>query len=255
MAINFKDKNIVIIGLIVICFILGAGVIFLSANQGLWKDNIVSSEEAVGLALSYINENILDGYIEASLVVDVKEEGDFYKFQIEIEGSEILSYVKKDGSVFFPQAIDLTEGTNENVNTEDNNIDITGENAVVLGNFLVSDEEVCKENEKPIVYFFGANWCTHCSWEHPVFEEVTNRFEGYISLHNNFDSEDDTDVFYKYSPEGYIPTLVLGCKYYRTGAGEVLGEEREAEVLTALICDLTDSQPASVCEEVKDLIE
>ena len=250
MTINLKNKNLIIFGLIVICFILGAGMVFLSINQGLGKDSVISSQEAAKLALDYINENILNGYSQASLVSEIGEEGDFYKFQFDIDGNEILSYVKKDGSVFFPQAIDLTEEIDKSA--ESNNLE---EISNTLGNFFVNDGEICKENEKPIVYFFGASWCPHCTWEHPIIEEVAGRFNDYISFHNNLDSEDDMGILSEYSPEGYIPTLVLGCKYYRTGAGEVLGEEKEAEALTALICDLTDNQPVSVCEEVKDLIE
>jgi len=68
------------------------------------------------------------------------------------------------------------------------------------------------------------------------------------------DSDEDTDVFNKYSTGG-IPTLVLGCKYYRVGAGVQSGEEQETKDLTALICKLTGSQPADVCEEVHDLIQ
>ncbi|GAI38261.1 unnamed protein product [marine sediment metagenome] len=62
------------------------------------------------------------------------------------------------------------------------------------------------------------------------------------------DPSADMDVFSKYSPEGYVPALVLGCKYYRVGSGEIIGEEEENKVLTALICDLTENQPNDVCE-------
>jgi len=68
------------------------------------------------------------------------------------------------------------------------------------------------------------------------------------------DSDEDMDVFSKYSTGG-IPTLVFGCKYYRVGAGTQSGEEQETKDLTALICKLTGSQPADVCEQVQDLIQ
>jgi len=67
------------------------------------------------------------------------------------------------------------------------------------------------------------------------------------------DSQADMDVFRKYSTGG-IPTLVLGCKYYRVGSGERAGEEMESKVLTALICKLTENKLVDICNEVQDLI-
>ncbi len=56
------------------------------------------------------------------------------------------------------------------------------------------------------------------------------------------------EVFQKYSTGG-IPTLVLGCQYYRVGSGETAGEEQEIKDLTGLICKLTNNQPAEICQE------
>jgi thiol-disulfide isomerase/thioredoxin len=111
------------------------------------------------------------------------------------------------------------------------------------------------EDGKPIIYFFGSDGCGYCKWEHPVIANVTAKFEGFISFHDNIDSTADGDIFAKYS-DGHIPTLVLGCKYYRVGAGANMGEEQETKVLTALICDLTGNKPVDVCTapEIVDLI-
>ena len=77
---------------------------------------------------------------------------------------------------------------------------------------------------------------------------VTAKFEGFISFHDNIGSTADQEIFDKYST-GYIPTLVLGCKYYRVGAGKNMGEDQEAKVLTALICKLTGNKPEEVCND------
>ena len=68
------------------------------------------------------------------------------------------------------------------------------------------------------------------------------------------DSSADSKVFSEYSSQGAIPTLVLGCKYARTGSGESVGESEEAKNLTALFCKLTDNQPSDVCSSVQELI-
>jgi thiol-disulfide isomerase/thioredoxin len=119
----------------------------------------------------------------------------------------------------------------------------------------VSQDEICKEGDKPIVYFFGSSTCPHCIWEKPVVEDVVSKFKDNIVSHINIDSNNDADIFQKYDPEGYVPTLVLGCKYYRVGSGEQAGTEQESKDLTALICKITGNQPSEVCSPVQDLID
>lgn len=129
-----------------------------------------------------------------------------------------------------------------------------------LGNFLVTDREICKEEEKPSVYFFGSASCPHCVWEKPVVKEVFDQFKDEIAYHENFDASNDSEVLMSYSDinPGYIPFLVLGCKYARVGAGENLGttdaesQKLEKEALSAILCKLTDGKPASVCDLLKE---
>jgi thiol-disulfide isomerase/thioredoxin len=136
--------------------------------------------------------------------------------------------------------------------------EVLGELTSTIGNFSVLEEEVCQEEDKPIIYFFGSQSCPHCTWEHPVFESVVEKFENLVSFHNNMDDfETDQEVFQKYYQinGGGIPFMVLGCQYARVGSGENSGEETEAANLTALICKLTDGQPEAVCGEVENLIK
>lgn len=234
-----KTQNIIILILVIAV----AGLLYLQFGQPSENaSKSVSPEEAADLALSYINDNILQGLAEASLVGDIEEEKGLYKLQIEIDDEEFPSYVTKDGKLFFPQGIDLEEPQIQVLEEEPSEDEKT-----TLGNFSVSEDEVCQENDKPIVYFFGAESCSYCKWEHPIVEKVAEGFAGYISFHNNMDSNEDMDVLMKYSTGG-IPTIVLGCRYYRVGSGERSGEEQETQDLTALICDLTNNQPAEVCE-------
>lgn len=127
-----------------------------------------------------------------------------------------------------------------------------------IGNFLVTNKEICQENGKPIIYYFGSKSCPHCLWEEPIVKKVAGKFSGLISFHNNMDKQTDADaeVFAQYSDinPGYIPFLVFGCKYARLGSGESEGEAEEEKNLTALICKLTEGQPEKVCIPLKDLI-
>jgi thiol-disulfide isomerase/thioredoxin len=133
---------------------------------------------------------------------------------------------------------------------------MTQQPSKIIGNFLVDENnEVCKELGRPVVYIFGTSSCPHCLWENPVIKEVTGKFTGLISFHENIDNIDlEREMFDKYSTTGYVPLVVIGCKYYRVGSGESLGKDVESRVLTALICSLTNNEPSSVCLNVEDLI-
>lgn len=207
---------------------------------------IISSQEAGEKMVNFIGDNILRGEVAISLIETLEEKG-LYKVKFDVDGEEVEWRITKDGQLIFPQVIDLAEFEPPAEETSPEETDQT------IGNFLVSNDEVCKENGKPIVYFFGSEGCSYCRWEHPVMEKVAAKFEGEIAFHNNMDSKVDMDIFSKYSTGG-VPTLVLGCKYYRVGAGTQSGEEKETEYLTALICKLTENKPADVCSSVQDLI-
>jgi len=237
-------KNLIPIA-IIIAGLLIAGA-FVYVNQGKVSEKApegLSPQQAAEKAINYINQNLLQGGATASLI-NVIEENGIYKFRLKIGQNEYDSYVTKNGKLLFIQGIDLEKPRKK---VEEPKGEPT------IGDFLVSEDEICKEDGKPIVYFFGSKRCPHCAWEHPIVEKVAKNFQGYISFHNNMDSQADMDVFKKYSTGG-IPTLVLGCKYYRVGSGERAGEEMESKILTALICKLTENKLVDICNEVQDLI-
>lgn len=235
------NKN-TFVPIIVAVVILAIGGLFYYQNNkfagciAAQKANL-SSQDASQKAIDYINNILEQRGMAASLANSIEESG-IYKFHFKIDEQEYDSYITKDGKILFENGIDISAPQPE----------------ITIGNFSDNKGEICFENGKPIIYFFGSKQCPHCLWEHPVVEKVLKNFEGIISFHNNMDSEQDMDVFSKYSSGG-IPTLVLGCKYFRSGSGEQAGEEDESKILTALICDLTGNQPQDVCASVKDMLK
>ena len=241
-----KDLLKIIVIAILVAGVSIAGTFFYVTKTKTPQANLLSPQEAAQKALNYINENLIEKGVVTSLV-DVVEENGLYKFRLKVGEQEFVSYVTKDGKILFPEeGIDLEKAVTVQPETQE-------EKTPTIGNFLVGKEEICKENEKPIIYFFGSQSCSHCKWEHPIVEKVAKSFEGYISFHNDMDANADTDIFGKYSTGG-IPTLVFGCKYYRVGSGEGEGEELESKNLTAIICKLTGNQPSSICNLFQDLI-
>ena len=243
------NKKLIPIAIIIAGILIGGSIIYINISKCQCQAEltekgieILSLQEASEKAINFINDNLLRGRATASLIESTEENG-LYKIKFSLADQEIESYLTRDGEIFFPEAINLSEAK-----------PVAVEKGITIGSFSVSDEAACKENGKPIVYFFGSEGCPHCSWEHPIIEKVAGEFKDLISFRNYMgDFEDDIAVFQKYSTGG-VPTLVLGCKYYRVGSGEQLGEEEEEKILTALICKLTEGEPAGTCDKVEDLI-
>lgn len=256
---GMKTIGILAVGLIIgliVGAVVGAFGFPQTQTQSSIDVNLFAPEEAGNKTTDFImNYGGLppDAAVEVINVTEV-ENADLYMITVNISAMGMTqtaeSYMTKDGKLLFPGGVDLEEFEETMEQQEEQEINQTPEpeskQETTIGDFMVSGDEICMEDGKPIVYFFGSTSCPGCNWEHPVIENATAKFEGYISFHDNTDSTADSEIFAKYST-GYIPTLVLGCKYYRVGAGSRLGEDQEAKVLTALICDLTDNKPVDVC--------
>ncbi len=242
------DKKLIPVAIIIAGVLIAGGVAYTKFSECLSvsgessiQGKVLPKEEVAEKTIDFINKNILRGQAIVSLG-EVLEENGLYKIKIKIQDQEIESYATQDGELFFPEGIKLNEA-----------IPAATEKGTTIGSFKMSDEEICKEEGKPAVYFFGSENCSHCSWEHPIIQEVAAKFEGEIIFHDNMGNQENMDIFQKYSTGG-VPTLVLGCKYYRVGSGENEGEETEDKNLTALICKLTGNKPSDTCNEVQDLI-
>lgn len=122
----------------------------------------------------------------------------------------------------------------------------------VAGNYIETTEPVCKDANALSVKMFATSWCPHCAWEKPVLTNATAAFGDKVKL-EVFDvdlqalSAADDAMYQKYNPSGTIPTIVLGCKYYKIGSGETLGAEGEAAAIKQLICKSLGSDAPSFC--------
>ncbi|MCK9446012.1 thioredoxin family protein [bacterium] len=208
-----------------------------------------SADKAAAKAVDYINKYskyLLPSDATATLSsVDKETIVSLRKITLDVSGTKFASYVSVDGKYLFAQEpIDLSKDLDS---SDSSSVQSAG--TEIEGGFSeAKDTEVCKENDKPIVYFFGSTTCPHCTWEKPILQSVVSQFGDAISYHENIDTDKDQDIFSKYST-GSIPTLVIGCKYYRVGSGEPAGEASEKESLKKVICRATGNLPASVCGE------
>jgi len=228
-----------------------------SQNKPVQTETKLSAQDASKLAIDYINEYYTQTTTRASMS-DVGNEpvNGIYKFSIEMQGQKMNAYITLDGKMLFVQdPIDLTKSPEEAAKAQAGSQTTTTATTTANnqpkqaadGNFTeLTSAQVCQENGKPIVYFFGSEGCPHCKWEKPIIEAVIQKFGSAVSYHENIDNGKEMDIFNQYS-DGGIPTLVLGCKYYRVGSGESAGNDSEAATLTKLICNITGNKPGEIC--------
>lgn len=112
--------------------------------------------------------------------------------------------------------------------------------------FSSADNEICRDDGKPIIRLFSTTWCSHCQWIADTYDAVAEMYidDGEIvAYHWELDTGDDmlTDqveqsvpdseiaVFTEFNPRESIPTFVFGCKYYRVGNGHELADDLSAE--------------------------
>jgi hypothetical protein len=77
------------------------------------KSTILKPDEAKAKAEDFINKNLLQSGTTAT-IKEVTEENGLYKMAIEVSGGQkIDSYMTKDGSKFFPQAMDVAKVESE----------------------------------------------------------------------------------------------------------------------------------------------
>ncbi|MDD4531707.1 MAG: thioredoxin family protein [Candidatus Pacebacteria bacterium] len=212
----------------------------------LSQTTFAPSKKPVNSAVEYINKYLLQSGMTAKLdKIETERTAPFQKVSLDINGQKFFSYVSVDGKYLYAQEpIDISKAPDGGTGPE-----MSSKEAVeVEGSFKeIKEVEVCKENDKPIVYFFGSSTCPHCEWEEPILKSVIQEFGDAVAYHENIDTETDIDVFSKYSSGG-VPTLVIGCKYYRNGSGEAIGEVAEEEALRKVICRATGNLPASICQ-------
>lgn len=205
------------------------------------------ANKAVNKAVDYINKYLLQSGTTAKLdKIETERTVPFQKITLDVNGQKFSSYVSIDGKYLYAQdPIDISKAP---ASASTTGPEMTQKASTdVEGSFKeITEVDVCKESDKPIVYFFGSSTCPHCKWEEPILKSVIKEFGDAVSYHENIDSQTDIDVFNKYS-SGSVPLLVAGCKYYRNGSGEGIGEAAEKIALKQVICRATGNLPAEVC--------
>jgi glutaredoxin len=66
------------------------------------------SDKAEEIAKDFIDKNLMVGQEDGYEIKEIVEENGLYKLTVDIQGNEIISYMTKNASTFFPSAMDMT---------------------------------------------------------------------------------------------------------------------------------------------------
>lgn len=95
------------------------------------------------------------------------------------------------------------------------------------------------QNEKLTILFFGQSDCQPCVWEKQVLEEISEEIETVTLIEYDFQtnppSANEYNIFQQFSPQGIIPLIIIGEKYYRIGANPTFNRESEKNAIIELI--------------------
>jgi glutaredoxin len=130
--LNKPCKMIMPAAIVVVGLLIGLTAVFLnpsilavnnSNNVNNGAQVSLTIEQAGERAIKFINENMLQGGITASITESAEESG-IYKIKLKIEEEEFDSYMTKDGRFLFPQFIDIEEVEKEKQVTKADRPDI-----------------------------------------------------------------------------------------------------------------------------------
>jgi len=97
-----------------------------------------------------------------------------------------------------------------------------------IGGFAITKDEICYEDEKPLVYYFGYAGCPHCTWNQPILESVAKKFPTQIAFHDNMDKlEQDQDIQEKYAQisQGAVPFSFLVVNMFDLAAAKIMAKK------------------------------
>jgi protein-disulfide isomerase len=112
---------------------------------------VITPEEASAKTEKFITDNLVKEGTKVT-IKSVAEENQLYKIVVDIgSGQDIDSYLSKDGEIFFPQAMNITEIEKE----------MAAQNAQVAGEKTQSDAATPAKSDKPTVELFVMSYCPY----------------------------------------------------------------------------------------------
>jgi hypothetical protein len=135
-------KKAIILSFMLAIVLSGCGV------KGVPAAKILKPEEAKAKITDFINKQLLAGAPYQATVNSISEENGLYKMSVSVNNQDLDTYMTRDGSTFFPQAIKVLE-------------DSASSTAASQQNSAASIQEVNKKADKPAVELFVMSQCPY----------------------------------------------------------------------------------------------
>jgi hypothetical protein len=134
----------VIVASFMLAFLLGGCSLPFGKNTA----KIITPDEAKAKVTDFINKNLVQAGNEVT-IKEITEADGLYKVIVTMKnGQEIISYISKDGSKFFPQVIDIAE-------TEKKTAD------AAAGDTAKTQPTEVPKTDKPVVELFVMAFCPY----------------------------------------------------------------------------------------------
>lgn len=156
-----------------------------------------SSEEKVATeTMDFINDELLQGQTVAQLLT-VEEKSGLYNLKLSLSGEEIDSYVTKDGSIFFPQAIMVKPLS---VSTTEPSEPVSTATSEEITEFVSCLNEADFK-------IYGANWC---GWT----KKLVTMFGGFDAVTPIYtECTENQELCAQKDVQGYPTIIVAGEKF------------------------------------------
>jgi len=160
-----KSKKILIPIAIIAGILIAGAIVYVKGGR---VEKFLSPQATAEKAIDFINKNLLQEGVSASLVSVIEENG-LYKLSLKIGDKEYPSYVSKDGKLLFPE---------EGINLEEKPAEKPTENQEQK---KLTCEDI-KKTEKPLIEAFVVSKCPYGLQMQRVLNEIVKNIP---SLANN----------------------------------------------------------------------
>ena len=167
-----------------------------------------------------------------------------------------LAELRDKADIHFPEAEEVSGEASDIEVNEDNEEELKeqGDEIVIKKEFTLTSDDVCLEDNKPVIRRYTSSNCVNCE---EVGQSFRNAVEDYdvvikeLELDTGDDlytyeietsiSREEFDVLKKYNSNGAIPAYVFGCKHIRLGnAYDELNLAGEEEAFKEILDELMD---------------
>jgi len=149
--------------------------------------------------------------------------------------SIVLAGIMVSGAIFAATKKDETAGTTDDQPVVDDTSDTTEQDPKDVSFYYREDAEIYMEEGKPVVALISTTSCPHCTWVAETFDNIAKEYEAAgkikayhfeLSQSGAYDTltgQESSEMPEKLSQlnteysGGYVPTFIIGGKYYRIG--------------------------------------